>query len=161
MAYRRAKLTFHSEEDTARFAAALGTILRPGDTILLDGDIGAGKTFMARALIQSLQDYPEDVPSPTFTLIQTYDTQSGEIWHSDLYRITATDEIEELGLFEAFETAICLVEWPDRLGGNAPSDALRIEMATDPTDQSLRRVGLYWSNGSWTERLTFVTESTQ
>ena len=61
-------------------------MLKPGDTVLLEGDIGAGKTHIARQLIQSLQDRPEDVPSPTFTLIQTYDTRAGEIWHADLYR---------------------------------------------------------------------------
>lgn len=154
MGYRHATLTFHSEKDTARFAAVLGNLLRPGDTVLLDGDIGAGKTFLARALIQSLQDQPEDVPSPTFTLVQTYDTRAGEIWHSDLYRISGTDEIEELGLLDAFETAICLVEWPDRLGGDIPADALLVRLEADATRMDERRVSLSWHSGSWGNRLS-------
>ena len=150
MAHRHAKLIFHSETDTARFAAALGAVLRPGDTVLLDGDIGAGKTFLARSLIQSLQDQPEDVPSPTFTLVQTYDTPAGELWHSDLYRISSTDEIEELGLTDAFNTAICLVEWPDRLGQDAPEGALHIQLSTDPDHPERRKALLSWSDDRWT-----------
>lgn len=153
MAHRHAKLTFNSEAETARFAAGLGAILRPGDTVLLEGDIGAGKTFLARALIQSLQDRPEDVPSPTFTLVQTYETRAGEVWHSDLYRVGSTDELEELGLFDAFETAICLVEWPDRLGEQAPRDSLHLKMTADPYDIDRRRVTLEWCDEKWDTRL--------
>jgi tRNA threonylcarbamoyladenosine biosynthesis protein TsaE len=81
---------FHmpSEAHMQAFAAALGKSLRCGDILLLEGHIGAGKSFFARSLIQSVQDIPEEVPSPTFTLVQTYDTQIGEIWHADLYRLT-------------------------------------------------------------------------
>jgi len=68
-----------------------------------------------------LQDVPEDVPSPTFTLVQIYDTSAGEIWHADLYRLSSPEEAEELGLRDAFETAICLIEWPDRLGSISPT----------------------------------------
>ena len=108
------KLRFRSGAETARFAAALAPLLRPGDTILLSGGLGAGKTHFARALIQSLLSVPEDVPSPTFTLIQTYETDSAEIWHADLYRLGDDEELLELGLVEAQETAVTLVEWPER-----------------------------------------------
>jgi len=154
MAHRHAALTFNSEDETARFAAKLGAILRPGDTVLLDGDIGAGKTFLARSLIQSLQDNPEDVPSPTFTLIQTYETSAGEVWHSDLYRIGTTDELEELGLFDAFETAICLVEWPDRLGDQTPTDALKIQMTADPQTVDQRHITIEGPKTKWGDRIS-------
>lgn len=104
-------------------------MLRTGDTILLEGDIGAGKTHFARSLIQSLQDAPEDVPSPTFTLIQTYETRAGPVWHADLYRLSSPDEIVETGLFDAMDDAICLIEWPDRLGPDRPDKALTLHFA--------------------------------
>ena len=113
-----------SPDETCDLARHLAPLLDPGDVILLEGDIGAGKSHFARCLIRSLLKHPEDIPSPTFTLVQTYDTPDGEIWHADLYRLADVNEVEELGLLEAFETAICLVEWPDRLGPDAPEDAL-------------------------------------
>ncbi|WP_370281442.1 tRNA (adenosine(37)-N6)-threonylcarbamoyltransferase complex ATPase subunit type 1 TsaE [Pseudooceanicola sp.] len=117
---------FTSEEDTCRAAARLAPLLRPGHVILLEGGIGAGKTHFARCLIRAVLAVPEDVPSPTFTLVQTYETAHGELWHSDLYRLGHPDDVIELGLAEAFESAICLVEWPDRLGELTPPGALHI-----------------------------------
>ncbi len=116
--------------DTAELAVRVGAQLCVGDTLLLQGDIGAGKSYFARALIQSLQDTPEDVPSPTFTLVQTYATNAGEIWHADLYRLNDPSEAEELGLTDAFTQAICLIEWPDRLADLAPDDALTMTFTT-------------------------------
>ena len=130
--------TTRSPDETGALARMIGAGLRPGSVILLDGPVGAGKTHFARALIQSLLAVPEDVPSPTFTLVQTYDGQGGEIWHADLYRLTAPDEVIELGLEDAFETAICLVEWPDRLGDLAPADALTLTFS--PLDEDSRRI---------------------
>lgn len=139
-------------EATADFATALATRLHPGDVLLLDGSVGAGKTHFARALIQSILHQPEDVPSPTFTLVQTYDTTLGPVWHTDLYRIGSAYEIEELGLPEAFETAICLVEWPDRLGGLTPDNALHLTFAQGKTDKARTlRVASY--SDLWSERL--------
>lgn len=108
--------------------------LGPGDVLLLDGPIGAGKTHLARALIQhrlAAAGRPEDVPSPTFTLVQVYDDGATEIWHADLYRLTHPDQVAELGLDEAFDHALCLVEWPDRLGSLTPPQALRLMLAQD------------------------------
>jgi tRNA threonylcarbamoyladenosine biosynthesis protein TsaE len=132
-----AHLTLPSPEATANLARRLGTLLSAGDVILLDGPIGAGKTHFARALIQSRLAVPEDVPSPTFTLVQTYEAADGtEIWHADLYRLTDPAELFELGLDAAFDNAICLIEWPDRLGPEAPPDALRLTLAQGPQETS-------------------------
>lgn len=114
------------EEATRVLAEQIAGFLKPGDTLLLEGDIGAGKSAFARALIRARLGRMEDVPSPTFTLVQTYDSENGDIWHCDLYRLSHPDEALELGLDEAFLSAICLIEWPDRLGDLAPKSALKL-----------------------------------
>lgn len=96
--------------------------------MLLSGPIGAGKSHLARSIIHTLLGAEVEVPSPTFTLVQTYDGPGFEIWHADLYRLSLPEEADELGLFDAFETALCLVEWPDRLGGDAPTGAVHIDL---------------------------------
>lgn len=144
-------LTLRSPEETGRAAALLAQRLAPGDVILLNGPVGAGKTHFARHLIQSILSEPEDVPSPTFTLVQTYDTHRGTLWHSDLYRIASTHDIEELGLAEAFDTAICVVEWPDRLGKLAPYDALTLWMEQGPEDDA-RELTATWADPKWADR---------
>lgn len=131
---------FHASVHLADDAAttALGVRLAPllaaGDTILLEGPIGAGKTHLCRALIQArlaANGVSEDVPSPTYTLVQTYTDGDTEIWHADLYRLGDPFEVVELGLDDAFATAIVLVEWPDRLGSLAPSGALTLELSAE------------------------------
>jgi tRNA threonylcarbamoyladenosine biosynthesis protein TsaE len=144
-------LTLRSPEETSRAATLLAQRLVPGDVVLLNGPVGAGKTHFARHMIQSILSEPEDVPSPTFTLVQTYDTQRGPLWHSDLYRIASTHEIEELGLAEAFETAICVVEWPDRLGEVAPEDALSLWLQPG-ADEDTRALTATWADPKWAER---------
>ncbi|AZL59428.1 tRNA (adenosine(37)-N6)-threonylcarbamoyltransferase complex ATPase subunit type 1 TsaE [Tabrizicola piscis] len=121
-------LTLPTEADTAALGVRLAGIARPGDCILLEGPIGAGKSSLARAFIRARLGREEEVPSPTFTLVQTYDAGGVEIWHADLYRLTHPDEVWELGLEDAFQTAICLVEWPDRLGAHVPEGALRLRL---------------------------------
>lgn len=120
-----------SEEDTTKLAEKFSTILKIGDVLLLSGPIGAGKSFFSRALIRKRTDYHGDIPSPTFTLVQTYPHAAGDIWHCDLYRLTDPDEAIELGLDDAFDEAICLIEWPDRLGSLAPNDAINLTFSSD------------------------------
>ncbi|MFO6466116.1 tRNA (adenosine(37)-N6)-threonylcarbamoyltransferase complex ATPase subunit type 1 TsaE [Jannaschia sp. KMU-145] len=119
---------------TDALASAVAPRLAAGDTLLLEGPVGAGKTAFARTLIGARRAHaglpPEDVPSPTFTLVQTYDAGAVEIWHADLYRLTDPSEVLELGLDAAFEDAICLIEWPDRLGPATPPEAIRLTLAT-------------------------------
>ena len=130
-------LTTHSSFETEQLAGGLADIAAPGRVLLLNGQIGAGKTLFARAFIQACLDgigMREEVPSPTFTLVQTYDVEFFEIWHADLYRLTQSASVLELGLVEAFETAFCLVEWPDRLGDLTPADAIKLDIAVGPTE---------------------------
>lgn len=115
--------------ETEALGRRLAGLARPGDVILLEGPIGAGKSCLARAFIRArLGREDEDVPSPTFTLVQVYEAEGEEIWHADLYRLAHPDEVWELGLDDAFSSAICLVEWPDRLGAHLPADALRLRL---------------------------------
>ena len=117
-----------SEEDTAELGRWLAVRLVAGDSVLLEGPIGAGKSHLARALIRTRLGRMEDIPSPTFTLVQTYQADI-EIWHADLYRLSHPDEVAELGLEDAFSQAICLIEWPDRLGRLTPRNAIRITLS--------------------------------
>ena len=120
-----------SEKATDALGRLLAKHLAPGDTILLSGPIGAGKSHLCRAIIRARLGRMEDVPSPTFTLIQTYEDPSGEICHADLYRLSHPDEVLELGLEDAFATSICLVEWPDRLGPHVPETAICLVLAVE------------------------------
>lgn len=141
-------------EATARAARALAATLWPGDAVLLAGDVGAGKTHFARAAIRSMTPRREQVPSPSYTLVQTYQGRTGEIWHADLYRLGDASELVELGLEEAFETAVVFVEWPERLGGLAPPPALRIDFAA-PAEET-RALSFSWEHRKWPEKLLRV-----
>ena len=137
--------------ETEELASALKENLQNGDIILLKGEIGAGKSLFARSLIQSAMDQVEEVPSPTFTIVQTYETKLGSIWHADLYRLTDQSEIFELGLIDAFVNEIVIVEWPDRLGHLEPQDALTVEIIILEND---KREVIFSSNSSmWKVRL--------
>lgn len=152
MASKTCSKHLRSPEETAQVAARLAHLLQPGDCVLLDGTLGTGKTHFARSLIQSVLYAPEDVPSPTFTLVQLYETQIGPVWHTDLYRVGSISEIEELGLAEAFETAVVLVEWPERLGDLQPANALTIALQQGP-DHDSRELTAHWSDPSWDHRM--------
>jgi tRNA threonylcarbamoyladenosine biosynthesis protein TsaE len=125
---------------TEALAARIAALARPGDAILLEGPLGAGKTAFARAFLRAAAGDPAlEVPSPTFTLVQTYDTLIGPIYHYDLWRIADANALTELDWDEARD-AIVLVEWPDRLGSQRPADALTIAfrlLAGEARDVSL------------------------
>ena len=144
------RIALPDQEATERLAAALAPHLRPGDVVALGGDLGAGKTTLARALIRALTGDPEEeVPSPTFTLVQSYDTPAGSLWHFDLYRLSGPDEMLELGWDEA-AAAIVLVEWPDRLGPLLPPGRLELTLAaTGPDSREARLEG----GANWARRL--------
>lgn len=125
-------------EAALAFGRRLGRCLRPGDTVLLEGPIGAGKTHLARAAIRALLGAGVEVPSPTYTLVQTYEAPGATIWHADLYRITDPAEIEELGLHEAIGRDIVLIEWPDRLGGGRPEGAVTLSLSLAGEGRDLR-----------------------
>lgn len=139
-----------SPDYAARAAERIAEVLRAGDTLLLQGEIGAGKTHMARALIRArLNDPLHEVPSPTFTLVQTYGAPDGvEIWHADLYRLEDPQEIWELGLEEARERAITLIEWPERLGSDWPGDAVCLALEVPPEAFDTRVMTLWAPEGS-------------
>ena len=137
--------------ETKALAIRIRENLQNGDIVLLKGQIGAGKSHFARSLIQAAMDTVEDVPSPTFTLVQTYDTIVGSIWHADLYRLSDQSEVFELGLIDAFGNDIVLIEWPDRLGYLEPQDALTVELVILENDK--REVIFSTSSCMWEARL--------
>ena len=121
---------------TARLAASLARVLRKGDVIALAGPLGAGKTALARALIAALGG-AEEVPSPTFTLVQIYDLPPAPVWHFDLYRLAKPADAYELGVEEAFAEGISLIEWPEHLGALLPADRLELALAfAGPSEMS-------------------------
>ncbi len=120
------ELILPDEAATARLAAALAAALRPGDTIALSGDLGAGKSTLARHVLKAL-GWPGEVPSPTFTLVQPYEELPVPVWHCDLYRLESPAEADALGLFET--DAALLIEWPERLGPRLPASALHLHLA--------------------------------
>lgn len=155
MTTRHQQVHSRSPEETQTIARTFAAVLGPGDTILLDGPIGAGKSHFARSAILARLAQPEDVPSPTYTLVQTYLTPDAEIWHADLYRLNDPAECHELGLVAAFEEGICFVEWPDRLGADAPRDALTL--AIEPqADENSRVLVFSWSDARWDPRMREV-----
>ncbi len=111
----------NSELETANFAKDCARQAKNGDIFTLNGTLGMGKSVFARAFIQSLNNDIGDIPSPTFTLVQNYDTNKGTIWHFDLYRIHTPEEIYEIGWEEALSDGIVLIEWPERLGTLLPA----------------------------------------
>jgi tRNA threonylcarbamoyladenosine biosynthesis protein TsaE len=143
------QLRLPDEAATARLGVAVARALRRGDAVHLSGPLGAGKTTLARAAIRALTTPDEEAPSPTFTLVQTYDGPEFPVAHFDLYRLTAPDQARELGLDEAVEEGAALIEWPERLEGDHPSrDWLEVTLAAADAGRSARLT----AHGSWRER---------
>ena len=136
------------EAATSALGAALAGALRVGEAICLTGPLGAGKSTLARALIRALTTPTEDVPSPTFTLVQFYEGASISVAHFDLYRLTSADEAYENGLDEALEDGAALIEWPERLEGRLPPDRLDIEITIEGDGRRARLT----PSGAWEGR---------
>lgn len=131
-----------TEADVVRFADDISFMLSAGDTIALEGDLGAGKTTFARALIRSLaNDQSIEVPSPTFTLVQTYETPRFNVGHFDLYRLADSGELDELGFDAIVAQGVAIVEWPSR-GGNRLPEARFTLAFTETTDEATRTLTL-------------------
>lgn len=151
-----ATLTLEDEAATAQLARSFAPHLRAGDVIGLNGGLGVGKTSFARALIGerlAQRGSADTIPSPSFTLVQTYDLGSCELWHADLYRLGTMDEIVELGLEEAFSSAICVVEWADRLIRHPsrlwPARSLTIALSFVPGIETARRAHVEATGSGW------------
>jgi len=145
----------NGEAATAAFAARLAPLAGPGDVIALWGGLGTGKTVFARAFIRARGNPDEEVPSPTFTLVQVYDPAagfSGSVYHFDLYRLDAPEDAFELDIEDAFAEGISLIEWPDRLGPLLPDARLDVTLAHGASPES-RRLSLS-GVGGWRARLT-------
>ncbi|WP_343035891.1 tRNA (adenosine(37)-N6)-threonylcarbamoyltransferase complex ATPase subunit type 1 TsaE [Hongsoonwoonella zoysiae] len=141
------------EAATRHLAEDAASILKPGDCVLLVGDLGAGKSTFARAVLRALAGDPAlEVPSPTFTLVQTYELDRLAVAHLDLYRLEEAEELDELGLDELLERGAALVEWPERAEDRLPGDALviRFEQGEGP---EARKITLSWTGGDWSTRL--------
>jgi tRNA threonylcarbamoyladenosine biosynthesis protein TsaE len=124
----------------AALGGAIAPRLRAGDAVLLWGPLGAGKSTLARGLLRALIGPEAEAPSPTFTLVQYYESPSLRLAHLDLYRLGAPEEVFELGLEEAMAEGAVVIEWPERLGGALPPDRLDIVIAFDAEDDEARRV---------------------
>lgn len=133
--------------DTSALAEKLAPRLKPGDVVALHGGLGAGKTTFARALIRALLDQDTDVPSPTYTLVQTYEGPSFPIFHFDLYRLEVPEEVRELGWDET-QTGLALIEWPDQAGPYLPRWRLdlRLEILGDIRTARLEPQGEDWQS---------------
>ena len=133
----------------------LAPILQCGDKIALMGDLGAGKSTLARAIIQTSCD-TEEVPSPTFTLVQSYDAKNGDqIWHFDFYRLERDEEAYELAIEEAFENAICLMEWPEKIEALIPEDTLWLGIVT--LDDTRRKI-VFHAPENWAPRINKIMD---
>jgi tRNA threonylcarbamoyladenosine biosynthesis protein TsaE len=140
------------EAATARLGQAVARNLAPHEAVCLKGVLGAGKTTLARALIRARTEPFEDVPSPTFTLVQFYEGGSLKLAHFDLYRLQRPEEADEIGLDEALEDGAAVIEWPERLGRRLPHDRLDIELlivGEAPREGRLARLN---PHGAWEGR---------
>ena len=144
--------TLPDAASTEKAGASLAPSMRAGDVVQLNGDLGAGKTTFCRGLIGAIATQASNVVSPTFTLVQTYDTKQGPLYHYDLYRLPGDkpSQLIEMGWEESLMDGIVLVEWPERLGNLTPPDALTIRIGACPASS---RVLEYRASPAWQKRL--------
>ncbi len=149
------KLVFHDQNiyQVSHLASSFARLLKAADTLLLLGDIGSGKTFFARKVIQRMMLNQgvsvEEVPSPTFTIVQVYDLIIPTVWHFDLYRLSSFEEIIELGLEDAFDSGISLIEWPDQMGPYIPKRNISIAFHQGKADFDSRTIVIEFHGTGW------------
>lgn len=127
MSELKLKFFCKTENDTVLLGQKISTLCHRGDVLALNGTLGVGKSVFARAFIQNICG-KTDVPSPTFTLVQTYEAQDFDVYHFDLYRLKSPEEIFELGMEEAMYDGVCLIEWPEKMGGYLPKKSITINI---------------------------------
>jgi tRNA threonylcarbamoyladenosine biosynthesis protein TsaE len=137
---------------TLALGRRIGALLAAGDVVALRGGLGAGKTTFARGAIEAWMAEAQEAPSPTYTLVQTYEGPRGELWHTDLYRLKRPEDAWELGLEDAFANAACLIEWPERLEGALPRD--RLDIAFEPEGGG--RLAILTAHGAWRQKLDAI-----
>jgi tRNA threonylcarbamoyladenosine biosynthesis protein TsaE len=140
------------EAATARLGAAVARTLAAGEAVCLKGVLGAGKSTLARGLIRERTGTIEDVPSPTFTLVQFYEGGGLKLAHFDLYRLTQPGEADEIGLDEALDDGAAIIEWPERLGRHLPQHRLDIEMLVVGESGRESRLARLTAHGVWEGR---------
>ena len=149
------KIELPDAEATTALGQAIATLLAPGDSVLLYGPLGMGKSTLARGLIRALTTPDEDVPSPTFTLVQFYESDP-PVAHFDLYRLTRPEEAFEIGLDEALDEGCAVIEWPERLG-EAPERFLGPDrLAIEISEHGDGRVATVSGAGRWEDLIDHV-----
>lgn len=136
----RAEMALPDMDATLALAGRIAPLLRVGDVVALWGDLGAGKTALARGILRAL-GVTEDVPSPTFTLVQTYETPGLVVAHYDLYRLKSARELFELGFTEALEDGAALVEWPERAPEHLPEETLHLRLKLEDGARTVKIAG--------------------
>lgn len=149
-----------SSDQTAALARTIAALSETGDVILLTGELGAGKTFFARAFINAFLRGEHEVTSPTYTIMQCYEGTTGHVWHADLYRLDEGADIHQLGFDEALETGVVLVEWPERVDSKVwPKNHLTIQLKFADNDNEGERIAHLSASGEeWEEKLKKVQE---
>lgn len=150
--HRALTLDLPDDAATAALGARIGAAARPGDVVALMGDLGAGKTTLARGLIRSLVGPATEAPSPTFTLVQSYVAPDLTIWHFDLYRLKDSGEARELGLEEAVD-GLALIEWPERLGRDLPHARLEVRLSFAGQGRIGERIARLVDLDDWSTRI--------
>ncbi|MEO1028341.1 MAG: tRNA (adenosine(37)-N6)-threonylcarbamoyltransferase complex ATPase subunit type 1 TsaE [Pseudomonadota bacterium] len=140
-------ISLETADRTESLGAAIAKHIEPGDVIALHGDLGAGKTTFSRGLISALFDTPTEVPSPTYNLVQLYETPDFDLWHFDLYRLESPEDLIELG-WEETQHGVALIEWPDRAGDQLPQYRLdvRLEIVGETRTAHLEARGEVWQS---------------
>ena len=133
-----AAISLASEDDTIAFAGRLADILKPGDVIRLSGALGAGKTTFARGLLHR-KGHHGPIPSPTFTLVETYSFDAFDIWHFDLYRLEHPNDVWELGFEDCLDDQVALIEWPERAEPAIPASALTVNITANGQGRTQER----------------------